>query len=81
MANVNKNSDKGGYFLRVDNQPHEIEVVDFENPWTFYGLFRNPNSIWLTWLRKQGFLLDQDNAVCQSNIGSKEHPKICGKPC
>ena len=53
MANVNESPHKGGYFLRVNSDPQEIEVVDFENPWTSYGLFRNLNSIWLTWLQKQ----------------------------
>ena len=68
-------------FFRVRSQdPSEVTFASFENPWDFYSLFFEKDSIWIQWLMKEGLLANDQQIKCQSII-DEEQQMICGRPC
>ena len=58
----------------------DINISDWENPWTFYNMFIESDSIWINWLKQQGLLAS--SMLCRANVGSDgKHPVLCNKPC
>ncbi len=75
-----KKRSKGGYFLKQISNAEEISFKDFENPWTFHGLFMQSSSIWIQWLISQGVLANQEQIWCQ-HITNQKMQFICASRC
>ena len=80
MPSTSGSHNKGGFFDLRKTFEQDINISDWENPWTFYNMFIESDSIWINWLKQQGLLAS--SMLCRANVGSDgKHPVLCNKPC